>query len=107
MKHNNISTKIPDKYSHIDFNLLGFRKTTNLELAQGKPPFVFDIFRHDNPACSTAKSLYNSSSEQLYNTNQDYFSALEPFVQTLALTHTINHSMKNIVTHCVPKNYKL
>jgi hypothetical protein len=97
----------PDKYSHIDFKLLGFRPTTSLEIARGRPPFVFDIFKHDNPACSTAKSLYNSSSEQLFTANQDYFSALEPFVQSLALTHTMNSSTKNIATHCVPKGYKL
>jgi hypothetical protein len=107
MKHNNISYKLPDKYSHIDFNSLGFRKTTDLEIAKGRPPFIFDIFKHDNPACSTAKSLYNSSSEQLFNANQDYLSALEPFIQTMALTHTMNGSMKTIATHCVPKGYKL
>ncbi len=42
----------------------------------------------------TAKSLYNFSSEQLFNANQDYLSALEPFIQTMALTHTMNGSMK-------------
>jgi hypothetical protein len=97
----------PDKYSHIDFTSLGFRKTTDLEIARGKPPFIFDIYKHDNAACSSAKSLYNSSSELLFTANQDYFSALEPFVQTMALTHTINSSTKTIATNCVPKGYKL
>jgi hypothetical protein len=103
----NHKSTIPDKYSAIDFKILGFRPTTDLEIARGRPPFIFDIFKHDDPACSTAKSLYNSSSEQLFTANQDYLSALEPFVQSLALTHTMNSSMKNIATHCVPKGYKL
>ncbi len=107
MKQNNISYKLPDKYSNIDFRSLGFRESTDLEIAKGRPPFVFDIYKHDNASCSSAKFLYNSSSEQMFNANQDYLSALEPFIQSMALKHTMNHSTKTIATHCVPKGYKL
>lgn len=99
--------QLPAKYSTIDFTNLGFRPATDREIAQGRAPFVFDIYKHDSPVCSSAKSRYNYSSEQLFNANQDYFSALEPFVQSMALTHTLNSSSKTIATHCLPKNYKL
>ncbi len=101
-----LPTSVTSKYS-VDFTNLGFRPSTKLELASGRPPFLFDIFKHDNPACSSAKSLYNTTSEQLFTANQDYFSPLEPFVQFVLGRKTMDMSIKTIATHCVPTNYKL
>jgi hypothetical protein len=104
---------IPNSYttkmnsSCLDFTKLGFRPSTDREIAGGNPPFVFDIYKHDTPVCSTAKSQFNYATKELFDANQDYLHPLEPFIQAMTLKHTADYSMKTIATHCVPKNYKL
>lgn len=110
MAKNQPTFEIPTKFkaaTNVDFTKLGFRPSTDKEIAKGGAPFLFNFSKKDSPACAAAKSMYNSSSAQFFETNQEFFSPLEPFIQSLSLKHTMDKSIKTIATQCVPQNFKL
>jgi hypothetical protein len=96
----NIKTHIlPDNY--------GFRPSTDKEIASGAPPYQYELHKKDSPACQTAKTLYNSSSSSLLETNQETSHPASAFLNALSSSKTMNMADKNIKKYCAPQNYKL